>query len=276
MTTPAAISDFCSQLNLSFVLLGRAAFLLLFSLCGLEPVHDGGLFAGVGSFGIKGLVFLRTVVDDSVNHAVVILHRHLCRLEVVFLLKCRHPAFLADTKHSALCRMISNLFGIHAQAFGVIRIEPVNLAALLQSLLSCLLTDGKNASPCVAVVLHILNGERRIGQFRHFLDLKVEKAERVIVKAVLDIIKDELAALIDNDTGSFIAVGVMPVSYTHLAIAKATKNGAFSLIGGGDSVACINKFGMADQVSYISTGGGALLEAIEGKILPGVAAIKGE
>jgi phosphoglycerate kinase len=60
------------------------------------------------------------------------------------------------------------------------------------------------------------------------------------------------------------------------AIAKATANGAFSLIGGGDSVACINKFGMADKVSYISTGGGALLEAIEGKVLPGVAAIKGE
>ena len=59
------------------------------------------------------------------------------------------------------------------------------------------------------------------------------------------------------------------------AIAKATKEGAFSLIGGGDSVACINKFGMVDQVSYISTGGGALLEAIEGKTLPGVAAIKG-
>jgi phosphoglycerate kinase len=59
------------------------------------------------------------------------------------------------------------------------------------------------------------------------------------------------------------------------AIAKATADGAFSLIGGGDSVACINKFGMADQVSYISTGGGALLEAIEGKVLPGVAAIKG-
>ena len=49
---------------------------------------------------------------------------------------------------------------------------------------------------------------------------------------------------------------------------------AFSLIGGGDSVACINKFGLADQVSYISTGGGALLEAIEGKVLPGVAAIE--
>ena len=58
------------------------------------------------------------------------------------------------------------------------------------------------------------------------------------------------------------------------AIAEATANGAFSLIGGGDSVACINKFGMADKVSYISTGGGALLEAIEGKVLPGVAAIE--
>lgn len=58
------------------------------------------------------------------------------------------------------------------------------------------------------------------------------------------------------------------------AIAEATTNGAFSLIGGGDSVACINKFGMADKVSYISTGGGALLEAIEGKVLPGVAAIE--
>ena len=59
------------------------------------------------------------------------------------------------------------------------------------------------------------------------------------------------------------------------SIAKATSNGAYSLIGGGDSVACINKLHLADQVSYISTGGGALLEAIEGKILPGVAAING-
>lgn len=58
------------------------------------------------------------------------------------------------------------------------------------------------------------------------------------------------------------------------AIVDATANGAFSLIGGGDSVACINMFGLADQVSYVSTGGGALLEAIEGKVLPGIAAVE--
>lgn len=58
------------------------------------------------------------------------------------------------------------------------------------------------------------------------------------------------------------------------AIVEATKNGAFSLVGGGDSVACINKFGLADEVSYVSTGGGALLEAIEGKVLPGIAAVQ--
>ena len=72
----------------------------------------------------------------------------------------------------------------------------------------------------------------------------------------------------DNFTAGSRAIGE--------AVAKATAEGAFSLIGGGDSVACVNKFGLADKVSYISTGGGALLEAIEGKVLPGVAAILGE
>ncbi len=60
------------------------------------------------------------------------------------------------------------------------------------------------------------------------------------------------------------------------AIVEATKKGAFSLVGGGDSVACVNQFGIAPGVSYISTAGGALLEYLEGRVLPGVAAVRGE
>ena len=96
-------------------------------------------------------------------------------------------------------------------------------------------------------------------------------------KAFAKVIEDAKTILWNGPAGVFemdnFAGGSKAIAE---AIAKATANGAFSLIGGGDSVACINKFGMADQVSYISTGGGALLEAIEGKVLPGIAAIKGE
>lgn len=95
-------------------------------------------------------------------------------------------------------------------------------------------------------------------------------------KAFADAIKDAKTILWNGPAGVFEFDNFIGGSKAIAdAIAEATANGAFSLIGGGDSVACINKFGMADKVSYISTGGGALLEAIEGKVLPGVAAIKG-
>ena len=87
-----------------------------------------------------------------------------------------------------------------------------------------------------------------------------------------DIIKNSKTILWNGPTGVFEFD-----NFTHgsrsvgEAIVEATKNGAFSLVGGGDSVACVNKFGLANGVSYVSTGGGALLEAIEGKVLPGIA-----
>ena len=93
-------------------------------------------------------------------------------------------------------------------------------------------------------------------------------------KIFADVIKGSKTILWNGPTGVFEFD-----NFTHgsravgEAIVEATKNGAFSLVGGGDSVACVNKFGLASGVSYVSTGGGALLEAIEGKILPGIAAI---
>lgn len=95
-------------------------------------------------------------------------------------------------------------------------------------------------------------------------------------KAFADAIKGAKTILWNGPAGVFEFDNFTAGSHAIAdAIVEATKNGAFSLVGGGDSVACINKFGLADKVSYVSTGGGALLEAIEGKVLPGIAAIKG-
>jgi phosphoglycerate kinase len=58
------------------------------------------------------------------------------------------------------------------------------------------------------------------------------------------------------------------------AVAEATKKGSFSLVGGGDSVAAIKKFNLEDKISFISTGGGAMLESLEGKVLPGIKALQ--
>ena len=96
------------------------------------------------------------------------------------------------------------------------------------------------------------------------------------IKTFCEVIKSSKTILWNGPTGVFemdnFADGSRAVA---AAIADATAAGAFSRVGGGDSVACVNKFGYADKVSYVSTGGGALLEAIEGKKLPGIAAIEG-
>ena len=95
-------------------------------------------------------------------------------------------------------------------------------------------------------------------------------------KIFADVIENSQTILWNGPTGVFEFE-----NFTHgsqsvgEAIVKATEKGAFSLIGGGDSVACVNKFGIADKMSYVSTGGGALLEFIEGKVLPGIKAIRG-
>ena len=103
------------------------------------------------------------------------------------------------------------------------------------------------------------------------LDLGPESA-----KKLAEVIKSSKTILWNGPAGVFefpnFEAGSRAIAQ---AIVDATAAGAFSLIGGGDSVACINKFGMADKVSYVSTGGGALLECIEGRELPGIKAIRG-
>jgi len=96
------------------------------------------------------------------------------------------------------------------------------------------------------------------------------------IKEMADVIKNSKTILWNGPAGVFefdkFAAGSKTLAE---AIAEATSKGAFSLIGGGDSVAAINKFNLADKVSYVSTGGGALLEFIEGKELPGIKTIRG-
>ena len=103
------------------------------------------------------------------------------------------------------------------------------------------------------------------------LDIGVEASE-----TFRKIIEDSSTILWNGPMGVFemdnFAEGTLDVAQ---AIARATEKGAFSLVGGGDSVAAINKYNLQDKVSYVSTGGGAMLEYIEGKTLPGVAAIEG-
>ena len=94
------------------------------------------------------------------------------------------------------------------------------------------------------------------------------------IKAFCDVIENSKTILWNGPAGVFefekFAAGTKALAE---AIVRATEKGAFSLIGGGDSAAAINKFHLGEKVSYVSTGGGALLEYIEGKTLPGVAAI---
>ena len=89
------------------------------------------------------------------------------------------------------------------------------------------------------------------------------------------IIMESKTVLWNGPVGVFefpnFAKGTLQIAET---LAKATENGTYTLVGGGDSVAAVTKMGYADKVSYVSTGGGAMLEAIEGKTLPGIAAIQ--
>jgi phosphoglycerate kinase len=97
------------------------------------------------------------------------------------------------------------------------------------------------------------------------------------IKIFTDVIENSKTILWNGPMGVFemekFSKGTVAVAR---AIAAATSKGAFSLIGGGDSVAAVNKYKLADKVSYVSTGGGAMLEYMEGKKLPGITAIRGQ
>ena len=94
------------------------------------------------------------------------------------------------------------------------------------------------------------------------------------IKQIKDVLEESMTVLWNGPMGVFemekFQHGTKEVAE---AVAKATSKGAFTLVGGGDSVAAVNKFDLADKVSYVSTGGGALLEYFEGKVLPGIQAI---
>ena len=129
--------------------------------------------------------------------------------------------------------------------------------------------DWKSLNNCIESLKKLLPDEHQV--------LLVNDCGPETEKIFAEVIKNSKTILWNGPTGVFefenFTSGSKAVAN---AIVEATKKGAFSLVGGGDSVACVNKFGLANGVSYVSTGGGALLEAIEGKVLPGIAAVKGE
>ena len=138
----------------------------------------------------------------------------------------------------------------------------VNLVLAVDSVVADAFDNGANTQVCEA---------KDIPEGWEGLDIGPKSVE-----LFTKVIENSKTILWNGPVGVFemdtFAVGTKAVAE---AIVKATANGAFSLIGGGDSVAAINKFKLADKVSYVSTGGGALLEYIEGKDLPGIVAIRG-
>jgi phosphoglycerate kinase len=140
----------------------------------------------------------------------------------------------------------------------------------------------------LGVNLYIPSDTVAAEEFENDTDKEVVQADAVPDNLMgLDIGPESIAAFREAIAGSSTILWNGPMGVFEMsnfeagtksiaeAVAAATQKGAFSLIGGGDSVAAINKYGLKDKVSYVSTGGGAMLEYIEGKVLPGVKAIKG-